>query len=185
VNRRRPQDPSGERQKKPNVNRVLTAETQEAYDDFCSRSLARITSALERLIYIASTRDYNSGLYHHDGLTARFGAVPAAEALEYAHANAFRIVSLMPLRLLSNELENYMKCSREEPAAFLNAWQKLEPYRVAIPMSVEPTVAELFVSNVKIALAVVRYRLGKVVDRPSIALPPPSPVRQSLPQSRN
>jgi hypothetical protein len=167
------------------VKQVLTAETQEAYDDLCSRSLARISSSFERLIYIASTRDYNSGLYHHDGLTARFGALPAAEALEHAHANAFRIVSLMPLRRLSDELEIYMTFSREEPAAFLNAWQKLEPYRVVIPMHVEPTVAELFVSNVKIALAVLRCRLPKATDPPSIALPPPSPAPQSLPQFRN
>src|SRR5205807_5747220 len=113
--------------------------------DFSSRSLARIPSALERLIYIASTRDYNSGLYHHEGLAARFDPVAAAKALECAHVELFRDVSLMPLGQLSEELEKYMQSAKEEPLAFLTAWQNLEPYRVAIPMHVAPTAAELFV----------------------------------------
>ena len=164
---------------------MLPADVLNAYEDFCSRTLVRIPSALERLIYIASTRDYNSGLYHHEGLAARFSASAAARALEHAHAEAFQHVSPMPLRQLSEELEKYMKASHEEPTAFLNAWQKLEPYRVAIPMHADATAAELFVSNVKIALAVLRHHLPKKMDPPSAALPPLSPGPQSLPQPRS
>ena len=86
----------------------------------------------------------------------------------------------MSLRRLTEELRKYMESSREDPAAFLNAWQKLEPYRVAIPLRVEPTIAELFISNIKIALAVLRHRLAAMPDRPPQgALPPPSPAPQS------
>jgi hypothetical protein len=167
------------------VRKVLPADVLRAYEDFSSRSLARIPSALERLIYIASTRDYNSGLYHHEGLAARFDPVAAAKALEYAHAGAFREVSLMPLWQLSDELEKYMQSAKEEPLAFLTAWQKLEPYRVTIPMHADPTVAELFVSNIKIALAVLRHRLPKEPGRQSGASLPPSPAPRSLPQFRS
>ena len=165
--------------------KVLPADVLRAYEDFSSRSLARIPSALERLIYIASTRDYNSGLYHHEGLAARFDPLAAAKALEYAHAGVFREVSLMPLSQLSDELEKYMQSAKEEPLAFLTAWQKLEPYRVAIPMYADPTVAELFVSNIKIALAVLRYRLPKEPGHQSGASLPPSPAPRSLPQFRS
>src|SRR5215470_7483867 len=158
---------------------VLPADAREAYDDFCARSLSRIPSSLERLIYIASTRDYNSGLYHHDGLSARYGPLAAARALEHSHAETFRAVSLLPLRQLTAELETYMAASREQPEAFLNAWQRLEPYRVAIPLRVDPTVADLFISNIKVALAVVRHRLPPEPDRRPAALPPPSPDRRS------
>jgi hypothetical protein len=164
--------------------RVLPADVFDAYEDFTSRTLSRIPSTLERLIYIASTRDYNSGLYHHEGLGARFNAAAAAKALEVAHLEAFHAVSLMPLRDLSEELEKYMHSSREAPQAFLNAWQKLEPYRVAIPMSADSTVAEFFVSNVKISLAILRHRLPKETCHPSSASPLPSPGPQSLPQLR-
>jgi hypothetical protein len=165
--------------------KVLPADVLRAYEDFSSRSLARIPSALERLIYVASTRDYNSGWYHHEGLAARFDPVAAAKALEYAHAGVFREVSLMPLEQLSDELEKYMQSAKEEPLAFLTAWQKLEPYRVAIPMHVDPTIAELFVSNIKIALAVLRCRLPKEPGHQSGASLPPSPAPRSLPQFRS
>lgn len=162
------------------MNRVLPAAAWNAYDDFRTRSLSRIPSALERLIYIASTRDYNSGLYQHDGLAGRFGAEAAAQALEYAHGEVFQSVSLLSLRRLTEELRKYMDSSREQPAAFLNAWQKLEPYRVAIPLRADPMNAELLVSNIKIALAVLRHRLAAMPDRPQPgALPPPSPAPQS------
>jgi hypothetical protein len=161
------------------VNRVLPADAWNAYEDFRTRTLSRIPSALERLIYIASTRDYNSGVYQHEGLAGRFGAEAAASALEYAHWEVFQTVSLLSLRRLTEELCKYMDSSREVPSAFLNAWQKLEPYRVAIPLRVDPTIAELFNSNVKIALAVLRHRLAERPDPPQAALLQPSPAPQS------
>ena len=165
--------------------KILPADVLSAYEDLSSRTLARIPTAIERLIYIASTRDYNSGLYHHDGLASRFSAGAAAKALQCTHIEAFHAVSAMPLRELSDEIQQYMKSSREEPAAFLNAWQKLEPYRVAIPMEVDPTIAELFVSNVKIALAILRLHLLRQTDRPSGALQLPSLGQRSLPPLRS
>jgi len=161
------------------VDLVLPADAWNAYEDFRARTLSRISSTLERLIYIASTRDYNSGIYQHEGLSGRFGAGAAASALEYAHGEVFQTVSLLSLRSLTEELRKYMDSSREEPVAFLNAWQKLEPYRVAVPLRVDPTIADLFISNVKIALAVLRHRLAEQRDRPPAALPPPSPAPQS------
>ena len=161
------------------MNRVLSADAWNAFADFRTRTLSRIPSALERLIYIASTRDYNSGVYQHEGLAGRFGAEAAASALEYAHWEVFETVSLLSLRRLTEELRKYMDSSREMPSAFLNAWQKLEPYRVAIPLRVDPTIAELFNSNIKIALAVLRHRLAERPDPPQAALLPPSPAPQS------
>ena len=161
------------------MHRVLPADAWNAYEDFRTRTLSRIATALERLIYIASTRDYNSGVYQHEGLAGRFGSEAAASALEYAHWEVFQTVSLLSLRQVTEELRKYMDSSREEPGAFLNAWQKLEPYRVAVPLRVDPTIAELFISNIKIALAVLRHRLPERRDRPQAALPPPSLAPQS------
>jgi hypothetical protein len=165
--------------------KILPADELNAYEDFSSRTLAKIPTAIERLICIASTRDYNSGVYHHDGLASRFSASATAKALQFAHIEAFHAVSAMPLRELSDEIRQYMKSSREEPVAFLNAWQKLEPYRVAIPMEVDPTIAELFVSNVKIALAILRLHLLRQTDRRSDALQLPSLGPRSLPPLRS
>jgi hypothetical protein len=131
---------------------------QVAYDDLLNRSLSKISCDLARLIYLASTRDYNSGTYHHDGLAVRFSPEVACKALETAHRRVFRQLAAYSLEELVLQLQIYLDCSHESPAEVLRTWQKLEPYRVAIPVEVNPAVARLFLSNVRLALAIWRHR---------------------------
>jgi hypothetical protein len=131
---------------------------QAAYDDLLHRSLSKLSGDLARLVYLASTRDYNTGTYHHDGLSARFRADAASKALEIAHRDVFYRLSACPLEDLVRELELYLNSSHECPTDVLRVWQKLEPYRVAIPVEVNPAVARLFLSNVRLALAIWRFR---------------------------
>lgn len=131
---------------------------QAAYDDLLQRSLSKLSGDLARLIYLASTRDYNTGTYHHDGLAVRYRADAASKALEIAHREVFYRLSAYSLEDLVGELELYLNSSRECPADVLRVWQKLEPYRVAIPVEINPVVARLFLSNVRLALAIWRFR---------------------------
>jgi hypothetical protein len=131
---------------------------QAAYDDLLHRSLAKLPGDLSRLVYLASTRDYNSGVYHHDGLAARFRPEAASKALEIAHRDIFRRLAALSLEQLVGELELYLNSSHESPADVLRIWQKLEPFRVAIPVDVNPAMARLFLSNVRLALAIWRHR---------------------------
>jgi len=145
---------------------VKLVSVQDAYDDILERTLARISCDLARLVYLASTRDYNTGNYHHDGLAARFSADVARKALEIAHRQVFYRVSAYSLEELSEEVEIYLKSSRESPLEVLRAWQNLEPYRIAVPMEVNPTVARLFLSNIRLALAIFRHRQQPLPPRP-------------------
>jgi hypothetical protein len=131
---------------------------QAAYDDLLQRSLSKLPGDLARLVYLASTRDYNTGTYHHDGLADRYRLDAATKALEIAHRQIFYRLSAYSLEELVKELELYLNSSHESPVEVLRTWQKLEPYRVAIPVEVNPAVARLFLSNVKLALAVWRFR---------------------------
>lgn len=131
---------------------------QEAYDDLVNRSLSRIRCELGRLIYLASTREYNTGHYYHEGLADRFGPEAAQKALEIAHRQAFYKVSAYSLENLVEELEKYLASTKEDPGECLRAWQRLEPYRIAVPADVNATVARLFTSNLRLALAILRFR---------------------------
>lgn len=131
---------------------------QQAYDDLVNRSLSRIPCELGRLIYLASTREYNTGQYYHQGLEDRFGPDAAQKALEIAHRQAFYKVSACSLEDLVGDLERYLASTKEEPLDCLRAWQKLEPYRIAVPADVNVTVARLFTSNLRLALAILRFR---------------------------
>ncbi|PYU69273.1 MAG: hypothetical protein DMG49_13790 [Acidobacteria bacterium] len=137
---------------------VRLVPVQEAYEDLLNRTLSRISCNLGRLIYLASTRDYNTGNYYHEGLASRFSPEVARKALEIAHQQAFYKVSAFSLEDLASDLEAYLRSSRENPQQFLRAWQKLEPYRVAIPTEANLTVARLFASNLRLALAILRFR---------------------------
>jgi hypothetical protein len=136
-----------------------TRTVEEAYDDLLRRSLSKIRGDLARLIYLASTRDYNTGKYHHDGLAAHFQADIACQALEMAHRQIFYHIAARSLEELVGELELYINSSRQSRDEVLQVWQKLEPYRVALPVDVNAAVAQLFVSNVRLALAILRLRL--------------------------
>jgi hypothetical protein len=131
---------------------------EEAYDDLLRRSLSKIQGDLARLIYLASTRDYNTGKYHHDGLAARFQEEIAAQALELAHREIFCRIAASSLEELVEQVEIYVSSSRQGREEVLQVWQKLEPYRVALPVDVNMAVAQLFVSNIKLALAILRQR---------------------------
>jgi len=137
---------------------VKLVPVQDAYDDLLNRSLSRISCELGRLIYLASTRDYNTGNYYHEGLASRFSSEVARKALEIAHRQAFYKVSAFALEDLVTDLETYLRASRENPPDFLRMWQKLEPYRIAIPTDVNITVARLLTSNLRLALAILRFR---------------------------
>ena len=131
---------------------------QEAYDDLARRTLSRIPCDLGRLIYLASTREYNTGNYYHEGLASRYGPEAALKALEIAHRQAFYKVSAFSLEDLVTELESYLQSTKEDPLECLRAWQRLEPYRIVVPADVNVTVARLFTSNLRLALAILRYR---------------------------
>ena len=136
--------------------RIATVE--EAYDDLSRRTLSRISGDLARLIYLASTRDYNTGEYRHDGLAARYRAEIAGQALELAHRQIFHRIAGYPLDQLVREVELYVSSSAQSREEILRVWQKLEPYRVALPVNVNVPLAQLFVSNIKLALAILRGR---------------------------
>ena len=139
-----------------NTTKLVTV--QAAYDDFLQRSLSKLSCDLARLIYLASTRDYNTGTYHHDGLASRFNPETAAKALEVAHRQIFLQLSAYSLEELVEQLRIYFEASKDGATEILRMWQKLEPYRIAIPVEVNPAVARLFLSNVRLALAIWRSR---------------------------
>ena len=139
---------------------------QAAYDDFLHRSLSKLSCDLARLIYLASTRDYNTGTYHHDGLASRFSPEVAAKALEIAHRQIFYSVIGVFARRTRRAVENLLRFVPRGAAEILRTWQKLEPYRIAIPVEVNPAVARLFLSNVRLALAIWRSRQDQAQSPP-------------------
>src|ERR1700686_4929374 len=105
-----------------------------AAGDLRNRTLSEIPRPLDRLIYLASMRDYNTVLYYHDGLASRYSQEVAFEAMGDCHREAFRNLLGSSLEDLVDQMDGYMSSTHTSPLDFLTAWRKLEPYRVAVPV---------------------------------------------------
>lgn len=133
-------------------------------DDLRRRTLAHLPLPLERMIYLASTRDYNNGLYYHQGLASRYSEAAACEALADCHRESFRELLAASLEELVQQLQIYAESSGAIAANFAAAWKELEPYRVAVPVGTDPLAADFVFSNLKVALAI--FEAGLNPHRP-------------------
>jgi hypothetical protein len=149
------------------LHNVRRLDVQEAADDVRSRTLARIQRPIDRLIYLASTRDYNTGIYHHDGLAGRYGSAVACEALADCHREVFQELVACSVKELVAQMEGYIRSAGIGPSEFLTSWRKLEPYRVAIPLETEPLSGEFLFCNLKTALAILESRQRHVPQVPA------------------
>lgn len=135
--------------------RLKRTDVEAACEDLRNRTLAKIVHEIGRLIYLASTRDYNTGRYYHDGLAFQFSEEVAERALAQAHQEVFLSLALGSLENLANELRLYFCSLGPDPKEIIQTWEKLEPYRVTIPIDSNPLMTSLFLSNIRIALAIV------------------------------
>jgi hypothetical protein len=142
-------------------------DVQQAADDIRRRTLARIQRPLDRLIYLASTRDYNTGIYHHEGLAARYGPSVACEALADCHREVFQELLACSVKDLVAQIGAYMCSAGIAANEFLISWRKLEPYRVAVPVETEPLSGEFLFCNLKTALAILEARHSRVPQAPA------------------
>src|SRR5215467_1356299 len=102
---------------------------EQVHSDLSYRSLSKLPGDLARLIYLASTRDYNTGNYRHDGLAIRYREDLACAALEMAHRRVFLQLASLSLKQMVDELELYLQTAQQPRQELLQVWQKLEPYR--------------------------------------------------------
>lgn len=128
---------------------------EDALRDLQNRTLASLDGDFARLVYLASTRDYNSGRYAHDGLSFRFTAPVAERVLAEAHREVFVNLALCPLKILVTQLEQYIGSGCARPDELLASWHELEPFRILAPEFDDPITVKLFISNVRVALAIV------------------------------
>jgi len=155
---------------------VPDQQIRAAIRDLENRTLARVPGDVAKLVYLCSTRDYNSGRYHHDGLSMRFGSDAANTALARCHEDVFRLLLYCSLRELVESLQLYIQASGVPRDRILRVWQNLQAYHVLIPAGCDPLSADLFLSNIKLALALLEHR-----DQARRTAPEQAPVEPQLP----
>ncbi|SRR6266446_4610217 len=137
-------------------------EIEPAVRDLRNRTLARLPGDVSRLVYLASSRDLNTGRYSHDGLAFHFSEKVASEAMAACHREIFDRLVYASLEELIEELCNYISSTDERPEEFLKSWKHLGSYRVTIPSQCDELEAQVLLSNVKMALAILETRQKSV-----------------------
>lgn len=129
-----------------------------ATEDLKNHSLQGFRDEVSRLVYLASTRDYNTGRYYHEGLALHYTCEVANRALAFCHEQSFRKILEISLEELVSQLQTYLlthECGANE---VLNNWLTFEVYRVVVPYPCDPLSANFFNSNFKVALAILAFR---------------------------
>jgi len=153
------------------MRRVMQSDIEAAKEDLKLRTLEPIGYDFGRLIYLSSLRDFNTGEYYHQGLAHSFSEQAASAALAACHQEIFYRLASSPLESLVAQVGRFMQSSPHDWGKTVNAWETLEAYRVMIPSVSNRLVADLFRSNVRVAVEVLKRRGGIQAKKQPAALP--------------
>jgi hypothetical protein len=135
---------------------ALQLPAESAIRDLEARTLASLHGDVSKVVYLSATRDYNTGQYHHEGLVLRFGETAAQTALAKCHEAVFQDLLHCGMEALVAQLAAYIESTGADRERVLDNWRRLEAYRVLIPGNCNPLSADCFITNIKIALEVLR-----------------------------
>ena len=124
--------------------------------DLSVHTLEAMGGMHERLAYIASLRDPNSGTYSHERLSAVFGAESVNQALADCHEELFERLLESPLALQEEDLLGYLDTfpgGREE-----NLQEYCRKGDVWIPSQAPDYLKRLFCSNLKVLCELLQGR---------------------------
>jgi hypothetical protein len=146
------------------VGKTLTDESgADSLTDYIGASvLQSLPNDLTRVIYLASLRDCNSGVYLHPELSHQRGMHAADRAFRVCHEQVFRRLVTTRLPEYVRQLQEYIRYTRGETITTLKTWKSLQAYRAIVPVGAPAISAELFFLNLSIALEILSQQTSEL-----------------------
>jgi hypothetical protein len=144
------------------------------------RTMEALDTPFERLVFLASIRDSYSGRYLHEGWAQTAGAEEIHETARQMHNAAFHSLLQATLLELGEAVRQHFQTLSGEEGRMARAWLETEPFREMLPAGCTVMEREFFVSQMRLALALVAESATSSALPPSDASPlrPPAlPLR--------
>lgn len=122
----------------------------------CDLGLDHFPNDITRMLYLASLRDCNSGLYLHPQLSHTIGVEDANQVLNACHNEVFGRLLTVPFSCYVLQMEEYIRYTRTQRSTLLKTWQSLQAYRSTVPAEASSLSSELFCLNIELALAILK-----------------------------
>lgn len=150
-----------------------------------ARSLNSAGGHFARLVFIGSLRDAYTGHYLHEGWCQVASVEEVHSTLRGVHQELFAAVLGLPLLGLAKELRLHFGSLGQQELETAKLWLETEPFRDLIPQGCANSIRELFVSQIRTALEVLRRAPSWEALSEPAALPLPLPDQSPLLQWLN
>lgn len=124
------------------------------------RALGSVETVFERLIFLASLRDAYSGRYLHEGWQQVASAEDVHQTLLRKHQESFEAALRLSLVELTKQLRFHFQSVGQPERETSLLWVETELFREFVPLGCPLVLRELFVSQVRTALEVLRRLPG-------------------------
>lgn len=124
--------------------------------DLWRRTLSQIPTLFGRLVYLASLRDPNTGLYQHFGFAQRFSDREADKTMRRSHVNVFADWLNLSLEEQRGDLSRYLESLQGEKEMIVANWTRFPPFPGFIPAQAREGERNLFLADMKIMLELLR-----------------------------
>jgi hypothetical protein len=129
---------------------------RSAAGDLWKNTLSRIPTLFGKLVYLASLRDPNSGIYRHHGLSMVFGREESSRVLRENHEQAFLEWLNLPLAGKSADLTVYLTSLDDPAPTVLSHWFRSKAYSHHAPSAAPEMERELFVKDLEALIETIR-----------------------------
>ena len=133
---------------------------RNALADLWKHTPSQIPSIYGRLVYLASLRDANSGVYRHHGLSAAFGREESVSALRKSHEDTFLEWLNLALSAKSADLITHFQNLEENPRQVVAYLARATPYLSQVPDSASPAQRRQFKMEMETLLELIKNDSG-------------------------
>lgn len=121
---------------------------------YISRAVASADSLFERLVFLGSLRNAYTGRYLHEGWVGLASADEIHSVMRDFHESLFDSVLRLSVIDLGKELRIHFRMLGEPERETALLWLQTEPFRDLVPQACGSLLRQIFLSQVRTALAV-------------------------------